>query len=868
MVDEDAVIGDLEETFREIAEHSGIRAARRWYWDQVVRSAPRFILTSIRWSFIMLFNYVRLTLRHLQRHKGHAAVNVMGLAIGLASCLLILRYVADESGYDRFHERSETLHRLNWDFNWNETEGIGSGTPPPLATRLVADFPEIEAATRIYPVSPQIVRSGDRMFVENRIRAVDPNFLDVFSFRMVDGDAATAFSAPNSAVLTVSTARKYFGDEPAMGKPITIGDAGEFLGRPYDEHFTVTGVIADPPRSSHLEFDLLTSMASHPQVAYFDWSWIWMQVVTYAVVAPGTNLADVEARMIDMVATYAPDAFRRVGFSYDELIQSGGRWNFVFQPVTDIYLGSNNIGNRLGSLGNPTYLTIFSILAAFILLIACINFMNLSTAQSVTRAREIGIRKVLGSFRRGLVGRFMTEAMLFSALAMLMGIGIAMLVLPPFSDFAGKELSGSLLEPAWLPLALIAFTALVGLLAGSYPSLYLSSFAPIDVLKTKFAPTKKSLGLRHGLVVFQFAISIAMICCTLIVRDQLRFFGEADLGFDRAGVVVVSNLNHRLSDKAKTYEEQVEVHADIVSASLSTGAPPYYGFQDYYKIEGRADEQFDLISYLVDNDFVETLGIEIIEGRGFTDDHQTNTTSVILNETAVARFGLDDPIGKTIQYPSQTTYTIIGVMRDFNFNAMQQPILPFALFHETSESYDIPDSYVVVRVRPGRYETAIAALEETWQEVAPGVPFEYSFLDENFGAQYRAEQRLGSLFFVFAGLAIFIACLGLLGLAAFTVEQRTKEIGIRKTFGATSPGMMALLSRDFSKWVLAANLLAWPLAWYGMSEWLAGFAYRVEMGYGAFLVSGLVALVIALATVGYHTRKAAIANPIEALRYE
>ncbi|HUF09639.1 MAG TPA: ABC transporter permease, partial [Rhodothermales bacterium] len=724
----------------------------------------------------MFWNYVRTAFRQLRKHKAYASINILGLAIGLAGCLLILRYVTDELGYDSFHEHGEQIYRMNWDFNWAGSEGVGPGTPPPLAARLEADIPEVVKATRVYPVSPMVVRHRDRFFVEDRIRAVDPTFLDVFSFDMTSGNPTEALNAPNSVVLTTETARKYFGEESPIGKTITIGESGEFLGRPYSETFTVTAIVADPSQNSHIEFDLLTSMSSHPQVAYFDWSWVWMQVVTYAVVSPAASIADLEGKLVDVVATHAPDAFRRVGFSYDDLIASGGRWNFVFQPLSDVYLGSADIGNRLGPIGNRDYLTIFSIIAGFILLIGCINFMNLATARSVTRAKEIGVRKVLGSVRRSLMGQFMTEAMMYAVLAMLLAIGIAALLIGPFGDLTGKELEWTLLHPTWLPAAIVILTGLVGFLAGSYPSLYLSAFRPIEVLKTRLTTGRDGISLRHGLVVFQFAISITLIACTLIVQKQIRFFGETDLGFDKESVLVVSNQNHRLGDQAAVFKEEAERRAGVVSASLTTGVPPYYGFQDQYEPEGRDGERLDLISYMVDNDFEEALDIDIIEGRGFSDEFETNATSVILNETAVARIGWEEPIGRIVTYPGgQATYTVIGVMRDFNFLSMRQPIVPFALFHEASESYGIPDSYVVVRVRPDDLEATIANLQSDWERIAPGTPFEFSFLDENLDAEYRAEQRLGSLFLIFAGVAIFIACLGLLGLAAFTVQRRTKE---------------------------------------------------------------------------------------------
>jgi putative ABC transport system permease protein len=874
-IERDFVLGDLEESFHRHCESAGPKAARRWYRRQALLALPGLVTSSTQWSLIMLGNYIKLTFRNLRRQKSHGVINILGLAVGLASCLLITLYISNELNYDNFHERSNQLFRVNWDFSWDQREGIGPGTPPPLAARLVQDFPEVTATTRVHPVSPMVVRHEDKFFMEDRIRAVDPNFLELFSFEVIEGDPATMLAEPQAVVLTKSAAQRYFaGRSSVIGRPLTIGQASEFLGRPYSADFTVTGIVKDPPANSHIQFDLLTSMSSHPQVAFFDWSWIWMQVTTYGTVTPDASIPDLEAKIVDMVATHAPDAFTRVGFSFDEMIEAGGRWNFVFQPVRDIYLGSADIGNRLGPLGNRDYLTVFGIVAAFVLLIACINFMNLSTARASTRAKEIGVRKTLGSRRNELVHQFMTESMVYAGIATVLAVGIAAALLGPFGQLAGRVYQFSDISylggPLWitLPALLIAVAAVVGLLAGSYPSLYLSSFHPIETLKGRFQGGKSSTRLRNGLVVFQFAISIALVCCTLVIQSQIRFFGKSDLGFTRENVIVISNHNHVLGDQLSTYRDLAAGLPGVSAASTTSGAPPYWGFQDYYRAEGQTNEQFDLISYQVDDHFQDALGIEIIEGRGFSEAFPSDSAAVILNESAVARLGWDDPIGRTIEYPSTMTYTVIGVMKDFNFLSQHQAISPFALFHETSRSYQIPDSYIVAQLSPDATQESIAALEENWVQLAPGVPFEYSFLDDNFADQYAAEQRLGSLFWIFAGLAMLVACLGLFGLASFTVERRTKEIGVRRTMGASVPSVVTLLSRDFARFVILANVVAWPVAWLVMSRWLDGFAYQVDLGFGLFLAAGVAALVIALLTVGRQTIVAALSDPVKALRYE
>lgn len=531
-----------------------------------------------------------------------------------------------------------------------------------------------------------------------------------------------------------------------------------------------------------------------------------MQVATYVIIDDRAVLSELEAKITDIVAKYAPAAFTRVGFSYDELIESGGRWNFVFQPLTDIHLGSANIGNRLGPVGNKTYVSMFAVVAVFILFIACINFINLATARSANRATEVSIRKVLGSVKKNLMGQFLTESVIFSFLAMLIALGLTELLLNGFNQISGKTLELNLLQPVWLLPFLILLTLFVGVVAGSYPALYLSKFQPVQVLKGKLVAGTKSQGLRNTLVVFQFAISIGLIICTFVVHKQMQFMRKADTGFTKEGVLVISNENQRLDTHAETFRDKIKTNPEVINATLSTGLPPYGRFQDYYKLTREGKEQFELTSYITDENFLTTLDIEVVEGRGFSKEFN-ESHNVILNESAVEQFGLDNPIGKRIFYPSSGEYEIVGVIKDFNFLALQQPIFPFALFHHSSNSYTIPNSYVAVRLQADNLETTLNKIKNDWQALAPASPFEYSFLDENFETQYQVEQRMGTLFLLFAGLAVFIACLGLFGLASFTAEKRTKEIGIRKVLGASVPNLLFMLSREFTRWVVVANLI-------------------------------------------------------------
>jgi putative ABC transport system permease protein len=816
----------------------------------------------------MIKNYLKIAVRNISKNKLYSFINIAGLAIGMACAILIFRWVQNELGYDSFFKNADSIYRVNWSYKWNGDEGVAPTTPPPLAAKLVDEVPEVAASTRIYPVSPMVARYEDKFFNENRIFGADSNFFGFFDFKLLAGDPETALSSPNSVVLTESEAKKYFGGESPLGKIITLGDQKWEIDKLYDNSFRVTGVVQDPPDNSHLHFAMLTSISSYPSVSFFNWSWIWMQVVTYARLRNNASVPAIESKVKQIVAHYAPAAFHRVGFSYDDLMKNGGRWDFVFQPLKDVYLGSTQIRNPLGPIGNRSYVYSFSLIAAFILLIACINFMNLSTARSEKRAREVGVRKTLGSSRNSLIAQFVLESMVYSLLALPIALFLVELLMGPFNNIAGKSLNLNLFDPLWQIPALFFLVLSVGLVAGSYPGLYLSSFLPVQILKTPIHTGAGGKRFRNVLTIFQFAMSIGLIVCTLLVQKQLSFLKNANLGFDKENIVVISNMNNPLGNQLDAFKDKIKTYSEVTDASVSTGVPPNYGFGDYYKVPGKGDEQFELVSYMVDEDFIKTLGVQLDQGRGFQKDHPADAESVILNETAVKQFGITDPIGKTINYPSKGNYTIIGVTKDFNFIDLHSPILPFALFEHTSNSYEIPNSYIIVRLKGRDVAAGISLLESTWKSFTNRTPFEYSFLDQNLSQQYTSERNLGKIFLVFSLLAIFIGSLGLLGLTAFVTERRTKEIGIRKILGASIPQIVMLLSKEFTKWVLIANVIAWPAAYYGMNKWLKDFAYRTDISVWIFVASGAMALLIALLTVSSHAIKAATANPVESLRYE
>jgi putative ABC transport system permease protein len=816
----------------------------------------------------MLKNYFIVAYRNLIRNRFFTVINIAGLATALACTILIFKWINNEISYDSFIKNQDTLYRVNWSFKWNGNDGVGPTTPPPLAEKLVTEIPEVTAATRIYPTPGTVVRYKDKFFNEDKIYGVDSNFFNIFNFKLLEGNLNTALLLPNSVILTESESRKYFGDESSLGKMISIGDKKAEFGKMYNNIFRVTGVVQDPPLNSHINFQMLTSMSSYPSVSFFNWSWIWMQVVTYAKLKDNSSTAVVESKVKEIVSKYAPAAFKRVGFSYSDLIKSGGRWDFVFQPVKEIYLGSTQIGNPLGPIGNRSYVYAFSLIGIFILLIACINFMNLSTARSEKRAREVGIRKSLGSSRNSLFVQFVIESIMFSLIALPVALLLAELFLSPFNNLAGKSLTLNLLNPLWQIPVLLFLSVFVGFISGIYPGLYLSSFRPVKILKSHIHSGLKGKRFRNILTTFQFAVSIGLIVCTLLVQKQLTFIKNRDLGFNKENVVIISNVNNPLGNHLEAFKEKIKNNPGVIDASISTGIPPNFGFGDYYKIPGKGDEQFDLISYMTDDDFIKAMGIQIKEGRNFQKDHPADAECVILNETAVKQFGFKEPIGEIINYPSKGNYTIIGVIKDFNFMDLHSPVLPFALFNLKSDSYRIPDSYIVVRLKGNDISANISKLKSTWDSFTNETPFEYSFLDQNLEQQYTSEYHLGRLFLTFSIFAIFIAALGLLGLTAFITEQRTKEIGIRKVLGASVPEVVLLLSKEFTKWVLIANIIAWPAAYYIMDVWLQNFAYKTGISIWVFLLSGTVAFLIATLTISSRTIKAANRNPVKSLRYE
>lgn len=805
----------------------------------------------------MISSYLKIALRSLWNKKAFASINILGLAVGLATCMLILLFVQHEWSYDRFNKNAERIFRVTLHGRIGGNDINLAGASAPTGPALMSDYPGVEAYTRLNTNGTFLVKNGEKRFLEERVIFTDSNFFNFFSIPLLKGDVNRVLKEPRTVVLTQSTALKYFGNEDPIGKSLTMGSMGLFR---------VTGVCEDVPSNSHFHYDFFGSMKS----VTLGEKWLSSGAHTYVLLRKGYPAEKLTARMPQFVRKYiGPEIQEFLGISYDEYLRKGDKFGFAFQPLTDIHLTSN-LENELEGNSNIKYIYIFTAIAALILLIACINFMNLSTAGSAGRAKEVGVRKVMGSVRQQLMAQFLTESILVTVFALLVAFGLVVLLLPGFNDLAGKQFDlQSILNARMIAYAL-AGCLVVGLLAGSYPAFFLSAFRPVAVLKGSIQAGVKSGWLRNTLVTVQFVVSIAMIIATMVVYQQLRFIQNKNVGFDKEQVLILHDT-HLLGDKAKTFKEQLANLSAVSSVTLAGYLP---AGSSNNGTDGFLPESADnnitpyrFTTYQVDEDYLKTLGIGIASGRNFSKAFGGDSASVLINEAAAKQFGWKNPIGKRIRTigngtpESKRFYTIVGVTRDFHFRSMHERIAPLVMFYG-GDQYQI-----ALRIQTHDISGLLKTLEKTWKATSDN-PFAYSFLDERFSKMYESEQRVGKLFGIFAGLAVVIACLGLFGLATFTTIQRTKEIGVRKVLGASVLSIVSLLSKDFVKLVGIAIVIASPLAWYGMNRWLSDFAYKVDIEWWVFLLAGVLAVSIALLTVSFQSIKAALINPVKSLKAE
>ena len=823
----------------------------------------------------MNYNYIRLAFRRLRKQPFFSVINIAGLATGLAACWLIALFVFHEKSFDRFLPDADRICAVALDLKMGDQEGRTTNTPPPVGPRLVADFQEVELTARTFSLGDVVVRRdwpghAPLIFNENTAMAADTALLELFGFPMAEGNIRSALDRPGSLVLTEKTAEKYFGKEPAMGQSLLVND----------RLFTVTGIAKNLPSNSTVQFGFLLPMADFKVVDRFSWSWIWLQVDTWVRLREKptpASLAALEAKFPAMVRTYAPAAYERIGQNFEENLQKGDRFELKLLPLSSLHLDSDELVSRLVTLGDGGQVRMFGIVGALILLLACVNFMNLSTARSMKRAREVSVRKALGSQRSTLIRQFLVEALLYSLIAMLLAAVLAGLSLPVFNRLTGLELIFSDLFASETLVLVAALPVLTSLLGGLYPAFYLSKFRTAEIFKTAAGSSKGGHpGVRSGLVVFQFAVSIALMLGSFVVYRQLEFAQKRSPGLQRENVLILPNARHLEASSAReTFRQQLLQMPEVIGATHSTFLPSLGSFGDFYDPEQGAQshpvvQNLPIGSFLTDADFVPTLGIEIIAGRNFLPNSSVDSNSVILNETAVKAIGWEHPVGQWMRYPGNENqrFQVVGVMRDFHLASVKMPIEPTALFHESSKTYQTWGSCIAARLKPGTEKKAIEKAGVLWKTAVPGAPFDFDFLDASFARLYQTETKTGSLLGIFTGLALFIGCLGLFALVAFTAEQRTKEIGIRKVLGASVAGITGMLAKDFLKLVLIALCIASPLAYYFMNKWLTGFAYRIELQWWMFALAGVAALALAGVTVSYQSIRSALANPVKSLRSE
>jgi putative ABC transport system permease protein len=814
----------------------------------------------------MFRNFLKIAFRSLIKQKVYSAINILGLAVSITACLLIVLYVKHELSYDKFNTKADRIYKMVLERKYPNHSTLYSLIPHSFATVAAKDLPEVQNTLRLGgPFNNTLVtyRASEtdiRSFEEDNILLADTSFFSFFDIKLLKGDPKKVLAEANQMVITEATAKRYFGSEDPIGKTLG-GDFGEFK---------VTGVCENVPDNSHLKFDILGSWVSFP--ANRAENYIGFSAHTYLELKPGADPKLLESKFPQLVDTYAAgDVERQLGQSWEEYKKAGNGYRYFLQPLTEIHFDPANLEYTIRPSGNKSYVYILAFIALLILVIACINFMNLATARSAERAREVGVRKVMGSLKNHLVLQFLTESILIALIATAIALVGVHFILPSFNDLIEKQLH--LQFTLDVTSGLIIFAIVVGVLAGLYPAFVLSGYNPVVVMKGNFSGNAKGAWLRNGLVVFQFMISIVLIVGAIVVSDQMHYLQSKKLGFDKEHVVMVERA-FALNDKATLFMDQLRRTPNVQSvggvSSILGNARDFFGIQ--FQAEG-STEVLTAKGMAMDDDFSETIGFKLMSGRSFSKE-TVDSLSLILNERAVKTFNIKDPVGaKLIEHfrnndgtPAVRQYTVIGVIEDFHFQSLRDEITPLVI--QSNELFRNVPNFVAVRLKAGNTTEALSSIEHTWKEILPAQSFRYNFLDERMKQEYVEEQRSAKLFTVFSGLAIIIACVGLFGLSAYTASLRTKEIGVRKVLGASVGGVVVLLSKDFTKLVLMAFVLAVPLGWWMMDKWLSNFAYRIEMKLTSFVIAGALALLIAWVTVSYQSVKAAIVNPIKSLKSE
>jgi putative ABC transport system permease protein len=857
-----AILGDLSEEYVEIASDKGTIKAALWYWGLILASIPSFVRHTISGSLIMFKNHFKVAFRVVKRHRGFSFINVAGLSLGLAASLLIGIYLKHELSFDRHNIKADRIFRVCVQSGVTD-QWRGAYTAPPMAEAMKAELPEIAEVVRLdlWP-GTSLVEFQEKSFLERGVIYADGSIFKIFTLPLILGDAETALTAPFSVVISQTTALKYFGGSNPLGKVLHFKDR--------KQEFKVTGVVPDCSSLSHFRYDMIASLVS--ERVSRDPSWGSHTFFTYLLLHQGKNPVDLEQKFPDFVRRHW-GAYQEAdtGLSWEELQKDENYiYGFFLEPLLDIHLNPH-VGDNLSVKGSPASIVIFSSIALIILLVACINFMNLSTARFAHRYKEVGVRKVLGSGRKQLIAQFLGESGLLALLALGCALVFLPLVLPAFSKLAQRDLSLSvLMEPtSWM--VLIGIALLVGVLAGSYPAIFLSGFQPGWSLRGGHSGQARGhMYLRRALVIFQFGVTFAILFGTLVISSQLKYLRHKDLGFDKEQVLVIHRARG-LGRQFDAFKQELQRYPEILAVSNSESLPGRHFNPNSHVLEGRPrNEHITLHTIYADHTLADLLGLELVAGRYFSPEIATDATSaVVINETAVRELGLQDPIGKRFHKefggakPGEFV-TIIGVLKDFHFLSLHYPILPMLIRPLSSSNWRLTS----LKIQSPDLPSTISRIEQAWQRFTGGQPFEYSFLDEDFNRLYRNEQRTGTIFAAFALLAVVIACLGLFGLVSYMAEKRTKEIGIRKVLGAGTSRIVHLLSKEVVILVGIAVLVTGPLAFYFMSRWLQNFAFRIGLNPIHFLIALLITVSVSLLSIGYRVLKAAHGNPAKALKYE
>lgn len=821
----------------------------------------------------MLKNYIVIAFRNMWKHKFYSILNIGGLALGLSTFLMIVLYLFDEANYDSFHKNSNRIYRITQTNIWSKDASAQLDALGPSAAKVLEKLPEVEQVCRVHPdggylgtyknETDGVVRSFD----EKKVVAVDPSFFSVFSYPLKKGNPQEVLNKPNQVVISEATAKKYFGNKTAVGKTIELSKDKQ------GKLFVVSGVVDNKLGKSHIDFDMLVSMSSFPEIRKREWIWIWTTFVTYVKVKENAAIASFQDKLKSVPAKYAGAAIKRLyGQTYKDFISEYKPWHLYAQPLKDVYLHSSEATNRLGAQGDIRYYYVFLAVGIVIILLSCINFMNLATARATQRAKEVGIRKVLGSYRRVLIGQFLIEAFVFAFLGTVLALGSIEIWLRFFNQIADKNLTLiTFLKPQFLAL-IIALPFIIGCMAGLYPAFYMTKFRPTEALKGKMGRGKEGKVLRNGLVVMQFTVSSVLIVASLVFFKQLKYWQNTKLGFDHKKLVIIPKVD-RLGSHQKTFQQKLVQHSNVLKAGFSDSSPPNVWMQDHLRADDKDATKIPFNILSVNEDYLDMLSLKMVRGRIFSRKFSTDSNAVVINEAAVRILGWQthEAVGKSMIYGGENglKFKVIGVLKDFHFASLHQNIEPLAFFHLGSKMYSFGSRFLTFKIdNVEKIPDVLSYVENTWKSLEPSLPFEYQFVDQLFMKAYKSEQRTSNILMVFTGLALFIAALGLVGLATFSAERRNKEIGVRKVLGASVLQIFTLLSKEYIKLIGLSLLISIPLAYFIMNNWLQNFTYRIGVGWQNFLWTALIALMVAVTAVIYQSIKAAYLNPIDSLRDE